>query len=126
MKNNKFYICRHCGNLIGMIHDAGVSVVCCGEKMQPLEAGAVDASHEKHVPVVTVDGNRVTVSVGSVTHPMTEEHNIAWIYLETTRGGMRYALAAGEAPVAVFTLTDEEAVAAYAYCNLHGLWKADI
>ena len=68
--NNKFYICEHCGNLIGMIHDAGVPMMCCGQKMTKLEPGVVEASHEKHIPVVTVEDNIVTVTIGSVEHPM--------------------------------------------------------
>ncbi len=109
-----------------MINDAGVPLVCCGEKMAKLEAGVVEASHEKHIPVATVDGDKVTVCVGSVLHPMAEEHNIAWVYLETTAGGHRKNLPVGGEPTVTFTLCDEKAVAVYAYCNLHGLWKADI
>lgn len=126
MKHQKFYICEHCGNLIGMIYDAGVPMMCCGQKMKKLEAGVVEASHEKHVPVVKVDGNIVNVSVGSVEHPMAEEHNIAWVYLQTDQGGQRKNLEIGKAPVVRFALADEKPIAVYAYCNLHGLWKAEI
>ena len=126
MKNAKFYICEKCGNLVGMINASGVPMMCCGQKMTALEPGTVEASHEKHIPVVAVNGNEITVSVGSVTHPMAEEHSILWIYLETDKGGQRKALNPGEAPVAVFSLKDEKPLAAYAYCNLHGLWKAEI
>lgn len=124
--NNKFYICEHCGNLIGMIHDAGVPMMCCGQKMTKLEPGIVEASHEKHIPVVRVDGNTVTVTIGSVEHPMVEEHSILWVYLQTDKGGQRKCLEVGKAPVATFALADENPIAAYAYCNLHGLWKAAI
>ena len=126
MSNQKFYICEHCGNLIGMIHDAGVPVMCCGKKMTKLEAGVVEASHEKHIPVVKVEGNTVHVSVGSVEHPMIAEHSILWVYLQTDKGGQRKNLEVGKAPVVSFALADEKTVAVYAYCNLHGLWKADI
>jgi len=126
MCETKFYICEHCGNLVGMIHDAGVPLICCGQKMTKLEAGVVEASHEKHIPVVSVKGNEVTVTVGSVAHPMTEEHQIDWIYLQTDRGGQRKCLAPGSEPTVVFTLTEEKPIAVYAYCNLHGLWKADV
>ena len=122
----KFYICRHCGNLIGKVHDAGVPVVCCGEKMEALEPNTVEASNEKHLPVVTVNGNEVTVNVGSVEHPMLPEHFIQWVYLATERGGQRKALNPGEAPVVKFTLTDDKPVAVYAYCNLHGLWATEL
>ncbi len=126
MCENRFYICKHCGNIVGMIHNAGVPIVCCGEKMAVLEAGTTDASREKHVPVVKTEGNTVTVNVGSVAHPMTEEHYIAWVYLKTDRGGQRKCLLPNSEPAVTFALCDEKPVAVYAYCNLHGLWKADV
>ena len=126
MCDNKFYICEHCGNIVGMIHNGGVPMMCCGQKMTKLEAGVVEASHEKHIPVVTVEGNTVRVNVGSVTHPMSEEHHIAWVYLQTNRGGQRKCLDVTGAPEVTFALADETPVAVYAYCNLHGLWKAEI
>lgn len=126
MKEAKFYVCETCGNLVGMINESGVNMVCCGKKMTNIEPGTVDASREKHIPVVTVDGNSVKVNVGSVDHPMTEEHLIEWVYLQTCRGSQRKCLKAGDAPVVTFALCDEKPVAVYAYCNLHGLWKADI
>ena len=126
MCENKFYICEHCGNIVGMIHSAGVPLMCCGQKMTKLEAGVVEASHEKHIPVVTVDGNTVRVNVGSVTHPMSEEHHIAWVYLQTNRGGQRKCLDVTGAPEVTFALADETPVAVYAYCNLHGLWKTEL
>lgn len=128
MSESRFYICEHCGNLIGMIKDAGVKVVCCGQKMTKLEPGVVEASVEKHLPVVSVseDGKTVTANVGSVSHPMTPEHSITWVYLETDKGGQRKALSPDEAPVVKFALCDEKPIAVYAYCNLHGLWKTEI
>lgn len=126
MCDNKFYICEKCGNIVGMIHSSGAPLVCCGQKMTKLEAGTVEASHEKHIPVVTLDGDTVNVSVGSVTHPMTKEHNISWVYLLTDRGGQRKCLLPDSEPVVSFKLKDEKPVAVYAYCNLHGLWKTDI
>ena len=113
-----------------MVEDKGVPVVCCGEKMTELKANTSDGAGEKHVPVVQVEGSKVTVKVGEVTHPMLEEHHIAWIYLETSQGGQGFSvrrLRPGDAPEALFALPDTEtAVGAYAYCNLHGLWKAEI
>ncbi len=126
MCENRFYVCEHCGNIIGLIHDAGVPMMCCGQKMTKLEPGVVEASHEKHIPVVTREGDLVKVTVGSVAHPMTEEHHIAWVYLQTCRGGQRKCLKVGDDPVVTFALCEETPVAVYAYCNLHGLWKADI
>ena len=125
-ENHRFYVCEHCGNLIGLIHDSGVPMMCCGQKMTKLEPGRVDASREKHLPSVTVEGNSVRVVVGSVEHPMTEEHSILWVYLQTDRGGQRKCLEVGKAPVVAFTLVNEKPIAVYAYCNLHGLWKTDV
>lgn len=120
----KFFICKHCGNIIAFVKDSGVPVVCCGEKMQELKANFTDAATEKHVPVVKVDGQKVTVTVGSVEHPMTEEHSIQWIALHTAQGNQRKELKPGEKPEAVFMICDnDEVIEAYAYCNLHGLWK---
>ena len=123
----RFYICNHCGNVIQKVVDSRVPVVCCGEKMKPLIPGVVEASHEKHIPVVSVSGDEVSVSVGSVAHPMAEEHSILWVYLETDRGVQRKSLEVGKPPVVSFRLSDgERPIAAYAYCNLHGLWKTEI
>ncbi len=124
--NNKFYICEHCGNLVVMINDAGVPMKCCGQNMTKLEAGVVEASREKHIPVVSIEGNAVKVRIGSVDHPMAEEHSILWVYLQTDKGGQRKCLATGKVPEAVFALADEKPLSVYAYCNLHGLWKTDI
>ena len=122
----RFFVCEHCGNQIEMIKDKGVPVMCCGQKMTELVAGTSDGAVEKHVPVVTVDGNKVTVSVGSVEHPMVEAHFIEWIVVETEKGAWRKYLKPEEKPVAEFVLSDDDSVVAvYAYCNLHGLWKAE-
>ena len=122
----RFYVCEHCGNIIGVIHNAGVPMMCCGQKMTLLEPGTVEASHEKHIPVVEKNGDIVKVTIGSVAHPMLEEHHIAWVYLQTNRGGQRKCLPIGSEPTVSFALCDETPVAVYAYCNLHGLWKTDI
>ena len=124
MSNTKFYICEKCGNLVEKIEDSGVPMMCCGQKMTPIEAGVVEASREKHIPVATVEGNFVKVSVGSVEHPMSEEHSILWVELKTDRGVQRKNLVVGEPPVVVFALSDEKPLEVYAYCNLHGLWKS--
>ena len=101
-------------------------MMCCGEKMKELVPNTVEASREKHLPVVTIDGNLVKVAVGSAAHPMADEHHIAWIYLKTVDGGQRKCLASGAASEAVFALNDEKVVAVYAYCNLHGLWMTQL
>ena len=127
MSETKFYICEHCGNIVGKIHDAGVPLVCCGQKMKELVPGTVEASTEKHIPVASVEGSMVNVTVGAVEHPMTEEHFIQWVYLKTTSGGQRKTLTPGSAPAVSFALTgDDTPLAVYAYCNLHGLWMSEL
>ena len=121
----KFYKCRRCGNVIEKVVDSKVPVVCCGEKMEELIPNTVDASGEKHVPVVTrVDENRIKVEVGSVAHPMVPEHFIAFVYVETENGGIRVNLK--EKPEAEIFVGSEKVVAVYEYCNLHGLWKTEL
>ena len=119
----KFYSCKHCGNIVAYVENKGPQIVCCGEVMKELIPGSVDAAVEKHKPVITVDGNKVVVTVGSVLHPMQEEHYIQWIVLETKEGKQRKKLVPSQEPQAHFMIVDgDEVVAAYAYCNLHGLW----
>jgi superoxide reductase len=121
----KFYKCSTCGNVIVKVVDSGVPVVCCGAKMEELIPNTVDASGEKHVPVATLlDGGLLNVKVGSVAHPMEEAHHIAFIYVETERGGIRVDL--NDKPEATIYLGEEKAVAVYEYCNLHGLWKTEL
>ena len=123
----KFYQCAHCKNIIVYAYNKGVPVSCCGEKMKELGPGVVDAAKEKHVPVAEVNGNLVKVTVGSVLHPMTEEHHIAFVVLETNKGFHKIDLDVTGAPEAVFALADgEKAIAVYEYCNLHGLWQNKI
>ena len=121
----KFYKCEHCGNIITFVKASGVPVICCGQKMTELVPGTVDASLEKHVPAVTMDGSLVSVQVGSVEHPMVPEHFIQWVAIETNLGSQIKYLKPEQAPKAAFVLAEgEELVAVYEYCNLHGLWKA--
>lgn len=123
----KFYICETCKNTVGVIKASGVPMMCCGQRMKALEPNTVEASHEKHLPVVTADGNSVRVVVGSDLHPMTDAHSIQWVYLETDKGGQRKDLSPTAAPEVTFALADDEKpLAVYAYCNLHGLWKTEI
>jgi len=122
----RFFVCDHCGNLIGVIKDSRVPMICCGQKMTELIPNTVEASGEKHIPVVTVENGVLTVNVGSVDHPMIPEHFIEWVYVETEKGGQRKALKPGEAPNVSFCLGDDKPVAVYAYCNLHGLWKTEL
>ena len=123
--NQKFYRCNLCGNIVAFVKDSGVPVVCCGENMTEIIPGTVDASLEKHVPVYSVEGNIVRVSVGAVEHPMLQEHFIEWVSIQTKQGNQRKELCPGEKPEVCFALCEgDEVEAVYAYCNLHGLWKA--
>ena len=126
MKKQKFYLCRHCGKLITMVHDAGVPVVCCGEKMQELVPNTVEASGEKHLPVVHAEDGAVHVNVGAVDHPMAEEHHIEWVYLQTENGGQLKQLQPGAKPSVTFSVGGDKPIAVYAYCNLHGLWMTEV
>lgn len=121
----KFFICETCGNIIAKVKDSGVPVMCCGQKMKEIIPGTTDASVEKHVPTYSVENNLVTVTVGSVEHPMLAEHYIEWVSLQTKSGNQRKVLKPGDKPVVCFAICDgDEVEAVYAYCNLHGLWKA--
>ncbi len=125
-KELKFYVCNHCKNVIVKLSDSKVPVVCCGEEMHVLVPNTVDASVEKHVPVIErVENNKIIVCVGSVEHPMEEKHYIEWILLETELGYRVQHLSPGESTKVEF-LSDEKVIAVYAYCNLHGLWKTSV
>ena len=122
----KFYRCKICGKIIAIVKDTGVPTICCGQEMEQIIPGTTDASVEKHVPVITVNGNEVEVKVGSVDHPMAPEHYIEWIALSTKQGNQRKCLKPSDAPVAKFALVaGDEVVKAYAYCNLHSLWASN-
>ena len=123
----KFFICKHCGNIITHLFNSGVNVVCCGEPMTELIPNTSDGAGEKHVPVVKVNGQEVTVEVGSVQHPSLPAHYIQWIALQTENGVQFCYLKPGDTPKAVFMLVNgEKPIAAYEYCNLHGLWKTEL
>ena len=123
----KFYKCAHCGNVIAFAVSSGVPVVCCGEKMQEIVPNTTDAANEKHVPVISVEGNVVTVKIGEVAHPMLAEHYIGWVALETALGNQRKTLPLDKGPEVKFAIVEgDKVIAAYAYCNLHGLWKAQL
>ena len=121
----QFLRCPKCGQIVLTVKNKPCDVHCCGVPMEVIVPGTSDGAYEKHVPVFTQSGNRVDVQVGSVIHPMLDVHYIEWIALETQKGAQFKKLAPGEAPKASFLLTeDDEIVAVYEYCNLHGLWKA--
>lgn len=120
----KFYKCEHCGNIIEMVHDKGVRPSCCNAPMKELIPNSVDASNEKHVPLIKEEEGKVIVHIGEVDHPMLPEHYIEWVMIHTDRGVQRKNLHPGGQPFVEFPLLDDEIVlSAYAYCNIHGLWK---
>ena len=121
----KFYRCNHCRQIVAIVKKTGVPVVCCGEAMQEIIPGTSDGAVEKHVPVYEVKDGKVFVTVGSVAHPMLEEHFIEWVAIQTKFGNQRKALKPGDEPKVCFALCEgDEVEAVYEYCNLHGLWKA--
>ena len=122
----KFYKCKHCGQMVAIVKETGVPIICCGEPMEEIIAGTTDAAVEKHVPVYEVKDNIVTVTVGSVEHPMIDVHYIEWVSLKTKQGNQRKALNPGDVPKVEFAICEgDEVEAVYAYCNLHSLWKAE-
>lgn len=124
---NKFKVvrCPKCKKMMITMQDSACPTVCCGEAMQEVKANTTDGALEKHVPAVEVNGNTVNVTVGSVIHPMLEEHYIQWIALETENGYQLKYLNPKEEPEATF-LTDEKPLRVYEYCNLHGLWVKEL
>lgn len=124
----KFLKCNKCGAMVGVVKDCtceNCGIKCCGDQMVELIPGESDGAKEKHVPVYVKDGNKIIVTVGEVNHPMAEEHYIEWISIQTKFGNQRKVLNPGEEPKACFALCEgDEVEAVYAYCNLHGLWKA--
>ena len=123
----KLYKSPCCANLAEKIVDSGRELMCCGEPMQELRANTTDAAQEKHVPDVKIDGNKLHVQIGSVEHPMAEEHHIVFIAAEFGNMSVRKNLKPGEKPVAAFDLGGYHGpVTVYEYCNLHGLWKKEL
>ncbi len=126
MEKKKFYLCKHCGNLFGVICDGRATPVCCGDPMDALVPNTSDGAGEKHLPSLTRNGKRLAVQVGAVAHPMLEEHYIAWIVVSQGNRTQRIALKPSQEPKAEFALDSEsEPVTVYAYCNIHGLWSAE-
>ena len=121
----QFFRCKKCGKIIEIVNKGSPVAVCCGEEMSELKANTTDAATEKHVPVIEQNGDKVTVKVGSAIHPMEADHWIQWIVIETDKGIQRKYLNPGETPEATFVLSGEKLLAAYEYCNKHGLWKAE-
>ena len=120
-----FYRCEKCGNIVALIKKGGGTLTCCGQAMQKLEANSTEAAKEKHVPIVTAEGGKIKVTVGSTLHPRLAEHYIEWIALVSDEKVELKYLKPGEEPTAEFSEVQLGTVV-YAYCNLHGLWKTDL
>ena len=123
-KRLEIYKCEVCGNIVEVIHEAGGELVCCGEPMKLMEENTVDAALEKHVPVIEQTDDGIKVTVGSVLHPMEEEHYIEWIELIADGRACRKFLNPGDKPEALFKI-EAQTITAREYCNLHGLWKSE-
>ncbi len=120
----KYYYCKHCGKVLVVVNDTAIPTICCGDAMTELVPSSTDGALEKHVPILQQNGNTVTVHVGSTSHPMTPEHYIQWIVLMTDQGIQKKFLCPGDKPKASFILAEDESIiGAYAYCNIHKLWK---
>ncbi len=119
-----FFRCKKCGKIITILNSGSPVTVCCGEEMYELKANTTDGATEKHVPVIEKNGNMVKIKIGSAVHPMEKDHYIQWVAIETDKGVQIKFLSPGQSPEAIFVLEQENLVAAYEYCNKHGLWKA--
>jgi superoxide reductase len=125
IKLGEIYKCEACGNIVVAIHEGAGDLVCCGQDMVLMEENTVDAAVEKHVPVVVKDGDKITVKVGDVAHPMEDKHYIEWIECLVGDTCFTKMLKPGDAPEAEFCVAGATGdVLVRAYCNLHGLWKA--
>lgn len=122
----KFLRCPICGNLVEVINDSNVRVMCCGKPMEELVANTTDGATEKHVPVVEINNELVTITVGEILHPMTEEHYIMWIHVFTNLKEYHFNLNPSNNPQVKFSKDiNEEIIEVNAYCNLHGLWSTN-
>lgn len=126
MYEQKFFRCKTCGNFVSVINSSGLSMVCCGKPMEELCPNTVEADTEKHIPEVSVNGRLVHAKVGSAAHPITEEHHIEFIYLQTENGGQMRRLKVGTEAQAMFAILEDKPLEVFAYCNLHGLWKVEL
>ena len=126
-KESKFYVCDKCGNIIRMVVDKGVPIVCCGNTMRELVPNTVEASHEKHIPEVDFARNTLRVKVGNISHPMEKEHSIEWVHVVTSEGEQFKSLRLDRDPETEFALVNgDKPIKVYAYCNLHGLWQVEV
>ena len=126
MSDIRVFKCRGCANVLLALREGPCTPQCCGQPMELLEAGSVDAAREKHVPEVTVEGEKVGVQVGAVRHPMLDNHSIKFVVLKTDRNLQVKTLQPGQEPVVSFDAAGETPAAVYEFCDLHGLWKKEL
>lgn len=123
----RFFKCSRCGQIINIIRDTNLPIMCCMADMIELIPGTEDADKEKHIPDVAVSNSKVAVRIGRDAHPMTDTHRIEWILLQTKKGTQKINLSPSEEPVAIFSIEEGDTPeAVYAYCNIHGLWMTEI
>ncbi|MCK5237429.1 MAG: desulfoferrodoxin [Deltaproteobacteria bacterium] len=125
-KKSDIYKCEECGNIVEVLHEGKCDPECCGKTMKVFEANTTDAAKEKHVPVITKNGDKVVITVGSTLHPMDEDHYIEWIELIVDDKTLRQDLSPGGEPMAVFKCLASTGIIVRAYCNLHGLWQSEL
>lgn len=120
----EIYKCELCGNIVEVVHASGGDLACCGKPMKNMIAGTVDASKEKHIPVVEKKDGIYSIIIGSVAHPMEEKHYIEWVQINSGNKSYREFLTPGQEPKAIFDLKTGK-ISAREYCNLHGLWAKE-
>lgn len=125
-KRYDIYKCNVCGNIVQVLHEGAGTLVCCGQDMELIGTKTVEEGNEKHLPVVTIEGNKVIVDVGSVTHPMEEAHYIEWIEVINGDESKKVFLKAGEAPHAEFLFENIGKLKVREYCNIHGMWEVEV
>ncbi len=126
MKKLRFFKCNHCGNVVVKLVDNVVPIFCCGEKMEEIFANTIEASIEKHLPVVELKDDLVEIKVGSILHPMEESHYINFVAVETDNEYYIVSLLPGQTPEVKVFVGQSKVIAVYEYCNLHGLWKTEL
>lgn len=126
MSKTSFYVCSNCGNIVMFLEEGCGDVMCCHSPLEPVEPNTVDASQEKHIPVAELNGDEVTVKVGSLEHPMVEEHYIKWIFVISEDRIQKARLSPGQEPKARFSILGNGDLDIYEYCNIHGLWKTTV
>lgn len=126
-RKSNFYTCEKCGNFVKLLSASGSELCCCDREMENVIPFTDGPLAKKHLPIVSLEDNKVIVEVGEIMHPSEANHSISWIHLITRLGSQFKYLLPGEDPRATFVFgSDDIPVAVYAYCSAHGLWKTQI